>query len=65
MKDKSPENLIVLLDTIINMQLLIENLEQLQGTHYNKQRIKQQIKSLLKEVIPVAERDYNIVFKKW
>lgn len=62
MNDKSPENLIILLDTIITMQLLVENLEQLQGTHFNRQRLKQQIKALLKECAPLVERDYNTVF---
>lgn len=60
--EKSPENLIILLDTIITMQLLVENLEQLQGTHYNRMRLKQQIKALLKECAPLVERDYNLVF---
>ncbi|QRE03525.1 hypothetical protein [Flavobacterium psychrophilum] len=57
------KNLITLLETVILMQMLLENLESLQGTHYNKQRLKQQIKSLINEIAPLAERDYNIVFK--
>lgn len=59
---KEETNLITLLETIILMQMLLENLELLQGTHYNRQMIKQQIKALLKVVTPLAERDYNVVF---
>ena len=55
-------NLLTLLETIILMQMLVENLELLQGTHYNRQQIKVQVKALLKTVAPLAERDYNIVF---
>ena len=58
----NPENLLTLLDTIIMLQLVVENLETLQGTHYNKQQLKQQIKALLKVASPLVERDYNIVF---
>lgn len=56
------ENLLTLLETIILMQMLIENLEMLQGTHYNKSNLKVKLKTLIKEVSPLAERDYNIVF---
>ena len=56
------KNLITLLETVILMQMMMENLELLQGTHYNKQNIKVKIKALLKEITPLAERDYNIVF---
>ena len=56
------KDLITLLETVILMQMLLENLELLQSTHYNKQRLKQQIKSLIQEIAPLAERDYNIVF---
>lgn len=57
------KDLITLLETVILMQMLVENLELLQSTHYNKQRLKQQIKSLIQEIAPLAERDYDIVFK--
>lgn len=60
--EQSPDNLLTLLETIILMQMLLENLETLQGTHYNRQQIKQQIKAMVKLVAPLAERDYNIVF---
>lgn len=56
------ENLLTLLESVILMQMMLENLEQLQGTHYNRMLIKSKIKALLKEVTPLAERDYNIVF---
>jgi hypothetical protein len=61
-EEKSKKNLITLLETIILMQMLLENLELLQGSHYNKSNLKVKIKSLLKEVAPLAERDYGIVF---
>lgn len=59
---QNPKNLIVLLESVILMQMMLENLEQLQGTHYNKMQLKQQIKQLIKTIAPLAERDYNIVF---
>lgn len=60
---QEPKNLMTLLETIILMQMMMENLELLQGTHYNKSNLKVKIKTLLKEITPLAERDYNIVFK--
>lgn len=59
---QSQNNLITLLESVILMQMLLENLETLQGTHYNRQQIKQQLKSTIKLIAPLAERDYNIVF---
>ena len=59
---KEETNLITLLETVILMQMLLENLETLQGTHYNKFQLKLKIKALLKEIAPLAERDYGIVF---
>lgn len=56
------KDLMTLLETIILMQMLMENLECLQSTHYNKSHLKVKIKMLLKEITPLAERDYNIVF---
>jgi hypothetical protein len=56
------ENLLTLLETIILLQMLAENLETLQGGHYDKQRLKQQIKAMIKVISPLIERDYNIVF---
>jgi hypothetical protein len=43
--------------------MTMENLELLQGTHYNKYNIKVKIKNLLTVINPLAERDYNIVFE--
>lgn len=60
---QEPKNLMTLLETIILMQMMMENLELLQGTHYNRSNLKVKIKTLLKEITPLAERDYNIVFK--
>jgi hypothetical protein len=48
--EKSESNLLVLLESVVMLQLLLENLEELQGTHYNKQRLKQQLNSLIKEI---------------
>jgi hypothetical protein len=62
MNGENNEDLITLLETIILMQMMLENLELLQNTHYNKSQLKVKIKTLLKEITPLAERDYNIVF---
>lgn len=56
------EDLLTLLETIILMQMLIENLETLQNSHYNKMRLKVKLKDMIKEVSPLVERDYGIVF---
>lgn len=60
--EKSESNLLILLETIVYLQLLLENLEELQGTHYNKQKLKQQINAFINTIEPLAERDYNVVF---
>jgi hypothetical protein len=62
MNGENNEDLITLLETIILMQMMLENLELLQNTHYNKSHLKVKIKTLLKEITPLAERDYNVVF---
>ena len=62
MSVNSPNNLITLLESVILMQMLLENLEQLQGTHYNRQQLKQQIKATIRLIEPLAVRDYGIVF---
>jgi len=56
------EDLLTLLETIILMQMLIENLETLQNSHYNKMRLKVKLKDMIKEVEPLVKRDYGIVF---
>ena len=59
---KTEENLLTLLETVILSQMLMENLEQLQQTHYNKSNLKVKLRTLLKEVTPLAEKDFNTVF---
>ena len=59
---KTEDNLLTLLETVILSQMLMENLEQLQHTHYNKSNLKVKIKTLLKELTPLAEKDFNTVF---
>lgn len=59
---QSNNNLIVLLESIILMQMLLENLEDLQDGHYNRQQLKQQIKATIKLIEPLVNRDYGIVF---
>lgn len=61
--ENTPNNLLTLLESVILMQMLLENLEQLQGTHYDRQQIKQQVKKTIALISPLAERDYNIVFR--
>jgi len=56
------EELLNLLESIILMQLLVENLEDAKFNHYNIQKVKMLTKSWLKEVIPVAEKDYGTVY---
>ena len=56
-------DLLTLLETIILMQMLVENLDELKNKHYDKQLVKNRLNALLKTVSPLAERDYNIVFK--
>lgn len=61
--NEKEKDLITLLESIILMQMLVENLEELQLTHYNQKDIKAGIKTILKKISPLAERDYAIVFK--
>ena len=56
------EELLNLLESIILMQLLVENLEDAKFNHYNIQKVKMLTKSWLKEAIPVAEKDYGTVY---
>ena len=60
--EKTPENLLTLLETVILTQMLLENLETLQGTHYNKKMLSPKLKALIKYIAPLAEKDYGIVF---
>ena len=54
------KDLLTLLETIILMQMLVENLDELKNKHYDKQLVKNRLNALLKTVAPLAERDYNI-----
>ncbi len=56
------DNLINLLETVICLQMTLESLETLQGTHYNKQRLKQILKATIKEIEPLVYKDYATVF---
>jgi hypothetical protein len=57
------EDLLDLLDIIILKMMLVEKLEDFQiKNHYNKQLIKNVLKSALAVIVPTAERDYPIVF---
>lgn len=60
--EKTPNNLLTLLESVILMQMLVENLEQLQRSDYNKQLVKQQLKKTISIIAPIVERDYKIVF---
>ena len=60
---RNKHDLLTLLETIILMQMLVENLDELKNKHYDKQLVKNRLNALLKTVAPLAERDYNIVFK--
>lgn len=60
---RKEEDLLNLLDIIILLMMLTEKIEDFKiESHYNKQQIKQQSKSFLKLIVPIAERDYAIVF---
>lgn len=63
-EEKKREDLMDLLDIIILMIMLVEKLEVFQmESHYNKMQIKLATQKLLKLIVPIAERDFNIVFK--
>lgn len=51
-----------LLDTVITLQMSAENLDRLQRTPFNKQKVKLLIKQLLKEVDPIVQKNYNKIF---
>lgn len=51
-----------LLDTVITLQMSAENLDRLQQTPFNKQKVKLLIKQLLKEVDPIVQKNYNKIF---
>lgn len=51
-----------LLDVIVQSQILLESLEALQGTEFNKQSLKSALKVLVKQLEPLAEKNYNKAF---
>lgn len=56
------DNIMALLDTVITLQMSAENLDRLQQTPFNKQKVKTLIKQLLKEVDPIVQKNYNKIF---
>lgn len=57
------KNLLDLLDIIILNMMLVEKLEDFQLTSfYNKGSIKNKIKALMRDLEPIANRDYTTVF---
>jgi len=52
----------ILLDTVITMQMCAENLEELRGTDFNKQKIKMLIRSLLSEIDPILRKNYTKIY---
>ena len=53
---------LLLLETVVLGQIMLENCETLIGTDYGKQRTKVALKNLIKELELLAERDYDKVF---
>ena len=51
-----------ILDTVILCQMLVENLEELQTTKFNRQKIKMITKNLLSEITPICEAIYDDIF---
>lgn len=61
--NQKEKNLLDLLDIIILNMMLVEKLEDFQLTSfYNKGSIKNKIKALMKDLEPIANRDYTTVF---
>jgi hypothetical protein len=56
------EDTMTLLDTVITLQMSVENLERLQVTPFNKQKVKMLIKQLIKELDPIVQTNYNKMF---
>jgi len=62
-KQPSEEQLFKVLETIVNSQLLVENLEDLKDiTMYNRLKVKHLTNQLIKELANIAEKDYNAIF---
>ena len=63
-KEQKEKDLLDLLDIIINMFMLVEKIEGFQlENHYNKMQIKSVLNKALQVITPLAERDYQIVFR--
>lgn len=52
----------VLLDTVITLQMSVENLDELKKTDFNKQKIKMLINSLISEIDPIVQKNYGKIF---
>ncbi len=63
-KEQKEKDLFDLLDIIIHMFMLVEKIEGFQlENHYNKMQIKSVLNKALQVITPLAERDYQIVFR--
>lgn len=63
-KEQKEKDLLDLLDIIIHMFMLVEKIEGFQlENHYNKMQIKSVLNKALQVITPLAERDYQIVFR--
>jgi len=56
------EDTMALLDTVITLQMSVENLERLQMTPFNKQKVKMLAKQLIKELDPIVQTNYDKMF---
>jgi hypothetical protein len=56
------EELMALLYTVISLQMSVEGLEKLQKTPINKQKIKNLVNQLIKEIDPIVEKNYHTIF---
>ena len=64
MGTNNEKDLLDLLDIIIHMFMLVEKIEGFQlENHYNKMQIKSVLNKALQVITPLAERDYQIVFR--
>ena len=63
-KEQKEKDLLDLLEIIIHMFMLVEKIEGFQlENHYNKMQIKSVLNKALQVITPLAERDYQIVFR--
>ena len=59
---QNSDDVMTLLDTVITLQMSVENLERLQRTPFNKQKVKMLSKQLIKELDPIVQDNYNKMF---